>query len=89
MLSALKQATADFRDKYLRDEIKNDVGVNVGVKDNILNFLKDNPNITAKEIAVLSNKTLRTIERNLRLLKAQGIIARVGSDKSGYWQVMK
>jgi len=70
------------------------VGVNVGVKDgnvgvkkDILNYLKDNPNLTAQELATKLNKTTRTIERNIKELREKGIITRLGSDKTGNWRI--
>jgi ATP-dependent DNA helicase RecG len=61
------------------------VGVNVGVKNDILNNLKDNPNLTVQELATMLNKTTRTIERNIRELREKGIVSRIGSDKTGSW----
>jgi predicted HTH transcriptional regulator len=63
------------------------VGVNVGVKSEILNYLKNNPNLTAQELATMLNKTTRTIERNIKELREKGIITRFGSDKTGNWQI--
>lgn len=31
--------------------------------------------------------TVRTIERNMNLLREKGLIERVGSDKIGYWRI--
>ncbi|MDR0910499.1 MAG: Fic family protein [Spirochaetaceae bacterium] len=64
-----------------------DVGVNVGVKNAILSNLKENPNLTIQELAIKVNKTTRTIERNIKELREKGIITRVGSDKTGHWQI--
>ena len=33
-------------------------------------------------------KPVRTIENNLRQLKEKDVIARVGSDKTGYWKIL-
>jgi len=61
--------------------------VNVGVKKEILNYLKNNPNLTAQELAKMLNKTTRTIERNIKELREKGIITRLGSDKTGSWKI--
>jgi succinyl-diaminopimelate desuccinylase len=61
----------------------------VGVKENILKFVKENKNITIKELAVKLNTTTRTIERNLKTLKDTNILKRVGSDKTGHWELLK
>jgi len=41
--------------------------------------------ITAKDIAVKSGKSERTIQRKLKTLQAKGKIKRVGPDKGGQW----
>ena len=65
------------------------VGVNVGVKTEIINNLKNDPTLSAKELAVLLNKTTRTIERNIKELREQGLLKREGSDKTGIWKISK
>jgi ATP-dependent DNA helicase RecG len=65
------------------------VGVNVGVTDQILVLLAQEPRLSAKEMASLLNKTPRTIERHLKLLREQGRIQRVGSDKAGHWKIIE
>lgn len=71
-------------------EKKNNVGVNVGVNDTqkqILKLIKENNIITQKEIANKLKITKRTVERNINVLKKQGFLQRVGSDKTGYWKI--
>lgn len=65
-----------------------DVGVNVGVTDQILALLGREPRLSAKEVANLLNKTTRTIERHLKALRERGRIQRVGSDKAGHWEIV-
>lgn len=59
------------------------------VNDTVLNLIKANPNITATEIATKLNISLSTAKRRLKVLKENGSIERIGSDKAGYWQVNK
>jgi len=66
-----------------------DVGVNVGVNDQILALLRQSPSLSAKEVATLLNKTPRTIERYFKALREQGRIRRVGSDKTGHWEIIE
>jgi ATP-dependent DNA helicase RecG len=66
-----------------------DVPANVGVKDQILALLAQEPRLSAKEEASLLNKTTRTVERHLKVLREQGRIQRVGSDKSGHWEIIQ
>ena len=69
---------------------ENNVGVNVGVKLNktqqkIIGAIRENPNCTIEAMAKYSGVETRTIERNIKALKENGAIDRVGSDKTGYW----
>jgi len=65
------------------------VGVNVGVSDQILALLAQQPGRSAKDLAGLLDKTPRTIERHLKALREQGRIQRVGSDKAGHWKIIE
>ena len=67
-------------------------GINGGLNDTlilILNELKNNNNITQKELAKKTKIPLRTIERGIRMLKEDGYIRREGSKKTGYWVMLK
>ena len=55
----------------------------------IYSALKDNPYITANELSVKLEVSLRTVKNHLALLKQKGLIERIGSDKSGYWEIIK
>lgn len=65
------------------------VGVSDGVNDQILELLRQEPRLSAKELATLLNKTTRTIERRLKTLRELGRLKRVGSDKAGHWEVIE
>ncbi len=71
------------------ETILEDVGVNVGVNDRIAELLAKQPNLSARELAILLNKTTRTVERHLKTLREQGRIKRIGSDKAGHWDVVE
>lgn len=45
--------------------------------------------ITQNEIANITNVNVRTIKRNFKILIDNLIIERIGSDKAGYWQILK
>lgn len=49
---------------------------------------KDNY-VTRDKLASISGRTSRTIQRALDSLKIKRIIERVGSNKAGYWKVVK
>ncbi|MFA5637735.1 MAG: winged helix-turn-helix transcriptional regulator [Anaerovoracaceae bacterium] len=79
------------------------VGVNVSVNDGIkinsdktlnanqqkiLNKLDDNPYLTQEEIARILNVSLRTAQRNMSRLQNDGFLIRIGSRKSGHWEIL-
>lgn len=98
----LLQGNNDLDSKYLFIQVTDNqnvgvnnqnVGVNkknVGVKseEKIITLIKDNNKITIKEMAIKLDKTTRSIERTLKNLKQNNKIKRVGSDKTGTWEIM-
>ncbi|MGI6392373.1 MAG: ATP-binding protein [Candidatus Izemoplasmatales bacterium] len=72
------------------------VGQNVGQKlspkqrrKNIIELIKEEPTITAKNISDIFNLNQRTIERDLAKLTEDGYIKYEGSSKDGKWVVLK
>jgi Fic family protein len=53
----------------------------------IIQALQQSPNLTIPALAAQINVSSRTIERHLKKLQQQGVLKRVGSAKSGHWQV--
>ena len=43
--------------------------------------------MTNAELIIKTGKSQRTITRVLSALKGKGLITRIGSNKTGYWQV--
>lgn len=87
MLDALANSLYKYID--VATQTVRDVGVNVGVSDRILELLLRQPQLSARELATLLNKTTRTVERHLKTLREQGRLMRVGSDKVGHWEVIE
>ena len=54
---------------------------------NFLDLMLKSPNITASAIATEIGLTDRAVRKILSSLKEQGLIERIGSNKSGYWKV--
>ena len=54
-----------------------------------LKIIKQNPNLTIKEIADAMDKEYNSAEVAVRSLRKKGIIKRAGSRKSGYWEIIK
>lgn len=53
----------------------------------ILENMRADKFITAAEIADILQVELRTVERKIKTLREEGRLSRVGSRKTGYWQV--
>lgn len=78
-------------------ELRNqNVGDNVGDvsemelterQKNILNLIKDNPYISATQMSVMLSVIKRTIERELAVMKKNGIIYREGNARTGRWVI--
>jgi Fic family protein len=67
---------------------KADVSVNVSVKDHILGLIAQNSQVTVKQMATVLSLTERTIYRYIKNLRSEGILTRVGADKTGHWQIL-
>ena len=65
-------------------------GLDSGLNENaILNVVKTNPSISAKDLSISLNIPFRSVQRYILNLKEKAIIERAGSNKSGYWRVLK
>ena len=53
----------------------------------IIEALQKTPNLTIPALATLINVSSRTIERHIKKLQQQGMLKRVGSTKTGHWQI--
>lgn len=55
--------------------------------DAIVLLLQHNPHLTRQQLAEVMGKDLRTIGRAISKLQQTNQLKRIGSDKTGYWQV--
>ena len=69
--------------------IKNSNFVCNDIQNKIIELIANNNRITQNEIANVTNVNVRTIKRNFKILIDNLIIERIGSDKAGYWQILK
>ena len=74
----------------------NKVGKKVGNKkglnarrERIITEIRDNPNITARELHQILGISETAVENNLTFLKENGYVERVGSKKTGYWKALE
>ena len=63
-------------------------GTITDLENNILKEMKSNKNITVKELSIVTNKSIRSINRAILSLKNKKIIERVGPNKTGYWKTL-
>ena len=69
-----------------------DNGDDVGAENNmdlILKAIAEGPKITQKNIADKTGLSTRTVSREIKNLRDSGILHRVGSDRSGYWEITR
>lgn len=55
----------------------------------VLSALEENPNYSGKDLSEKLNIPFRSVQRYVSNLREKGFIERVGSNKSGYWKVIK
>ena len=53
----------------------------------VLAALRDNPNLTKPQMVTMLHRSKTTIDNAIRALREHGLIIRIGSNKTGYWQV--
>ena len=68
-------------------EYPDSVGINVGIKEKILDYIAAYPQVTIPQLAQFLKVNARTIERYIKELREAGKIRREGSRKIGYWRI--
>lgn len=78
------------------NKVGDKVGYKVGDKSllnstqvKILSEIRNNPNITKPQLSILIGIGKTAIDNNIAKLKKYGYIERVGSNRNGFWQVLK
>ena len=56
-------------------------------KEKILKLMRENPRITTEKLAGILGISISAVEKNVRILKENGEIWRLGGDKGGQWKV--
>ena len=54
----------------------------------IIDLIKEDPYISTSKMAEIIGVDRRNIARNIKKLQEQGVVRRVGPDKSGFWEVI-
>ena len=85
------QYVADKK-KYVTDNVTDYVALPSDLTDiekQIISNIIANSSVSRDELAAVTSKTTRTIQRYLNKLKKGNIIRRIGAGKSGYWEILK
>ena len=69
------------------------VGDKVGVKLNdtqrkMFKLLRDNPNLTQPQLMIALGLGETAVQNNISFLRSHEFIRRIGSKKTGYWEVI-
>lgn len=81
-----KQQKTESKATVINDPVNDPVNDRM---NRILKILEQNKSITREQLAGASNVSIETIKRDLRKLRDQGKVKRIGSDKTGYWEVIR
>ncbi len=54
----------------------------------VLTEIRNNPNITKQQLMIKCGLGKTSIDNIIRVLKDKGYIKRIGSNKTGYWEVL-
>lgn len=60
-----------------------------GTQKKLLELINQNNRMSAKTMAEILSVSSRSVEKNIKKLKEQGILLRHGSPKNGYWEIIK
>jgi ATP-dependent DNA helicase RecG len=85
LIEALRAGIATPSPTTLSGEMS--VNVSGKVALSIIQALQQAPTLTIPTLAAQINVSSRTIERHIKKLQQQGVLKRVGSAKTGHWQV--
>ena len=57
--------------------------------EKILKIIKENQDISARNMSVIMGISQRAVEKQLSKLKKMGVIRRIGPDKGGHWEIIE
>lgn len=67
----------------------NEIGDDDSEMMKVLGLLEENASITAKQMSEQMDISTRKVSRLIKALKESGKIIRVGSDRKGYWKIIR
>jgi ATP-dependent DNA helicase RecG len=78
-----------FRMTLFKTSGETKVKTKVKTSDLILDLIKANRSIAREQTAKALNLTIDGIDWNIRKLKKEGKLKRIGPDRGGYWEVVE
>ena len=60
----------------------------INAKELLLVILREKPESTVKELASQTGLTIHSVRHHMRPLQDSGILRRVGSNKTGRWEIL-
>ncbi len=70
-------------------ETKKDLNKINNSQNKIMSSMKKNPNVTINQLMAITGLSEPGVKKNLKILKDNGLIIRVGANKNGAWEVLK
>ncbi len=55
----------------------------------ILNLIVNDKYLTQEDLSKILGKGRSTVAKNIKILKSNGYLDRIGSDKNGFWKVIE
>jgi ATP-dependent DNA helicase RecG len=77
-----------FTEKFAKEFTENATEGSEKSSEKILQLIKGDASISAREIAEKIGISSRAVEKNLRSMKIKGVLRRVGPDKGGRWEII-
>ena len=77
-----RKTTEKTTEKYVEKNVEKSV-------EKVWRLMKQDPYITTKQIADAVGLSIRGIEENIKKLKREGRIRRIGGDNGGHWKVIE
>ncbi|MBI4388151.1 MAG: putative DNA binding domain-containing protein [Candidatus Omnitrophica bacterium] len=82
-----RKAPETVHREVVKTGVKTRVKTRVKARGKILDAIKQNPQITVPELCAVVGLTQKGVEWNIKRLKDEGLLRRVGPAKGGHWEV--
>jgi ATP-dependent DNA helicase RecG len=80
-LSLFSPYKTELKEKAIEETVKD-------TAEEIVVFISENPSITMSELAENTGLSVKGVEWNIKRLRGNGILKRVGSPRSGHWEIV-